>query len=194
VRYWSGFGQMLVPTSYTMWWPWSLRSVKNPGRAATVAGWMSCSSDLFVFVWFSDNRRFTVFVRFAAVVLLFFIVIVVGVSRRNCSAGEALPGGNVHGVAWGHVYARWMSRVYGGILLREYGKRRSRGQPRFSDERHHRMYTVRAARRLCYCGPLRLLRFGQRGSVIAPEPATDQGAVAQSCENPVNRLGMAWSF
>jgi hypothetical protein len=39
---------------------------------------MSCSSDLFVFVWFSDNRRFTVFVRFAAVVLLFFIVVVVG--------------------------------------------------------------------------------------------------------------------
>ena len=98
-----------------------------PGRAATVAGWMPCSSDLFVFVWFSDNRRFTVFVRFAAVVLLFFIVVVVGVSRRNCGAGEALPGGNVHGVAWGHVNARWMSRVYGGILLRVHGKRRSRG-------------------------------------------------------------------
>ena len=36
-----------------MWWPWSLSSFKSPGRAATVARWMSCSR----FVWFSDKRR-----------------------------------------------------------------------------------------------------------------------------------------
>jgi hypothetical protein len=89
-----------------------------------------------------------------------------------------------------------MSRVYGGILLREYGKRRSRGQRAFSDERDHRMYNVRVARRLCYSGPLSLLRFlakRLRDRARAGH-AHDHGAVAQSCENPVNRLGMAWSF
>ena len=32
---------------------------------------------LFVFVWFSDNRRLSVFVSVALLVLLFFIVIIV---------------------------------------------------------------------------------------------------------------------
>ena len=86
MRCWSGFGQMLVPPATRCGGRGPSDPSRVPGRAATVAGWMSCSSDLFVFVWFSDNRRFTVFVRFAAVVLLFFIVISLLLGSRGGTA------------------------------------------------------------------------------------------------------------
>ncbi len=47
------------------------------------------ATDLFVFVWFSDNRWLTVFVRFAFIVMLFIIVVNVRVSRRHRGAEEA---------------------------------------------------------------------------------------------------------
>jgi hypothetical protein len=50
--------------------------------------------DLFVFVWFSDNCRLVVFVCFAGVVLLFFIV-VAGISRRKRPTDKARPNGHV---------------------------------------------------------------------------------------------------
>ena len=50
---------------------------------------------LFVFVRFSDNRRLAVFVRFViAVLLLFFIVVIIGVSRRQLGADQAHPSEN----------------------------------------------------------------------------------------------------
>jgi len=50
---------------------------------------------LFVFVRFSDNRWLAVFVRFVIVVLLaFFIVVIIGVSRRHQGADHAHPSEN----------------------------------------------------------------------------------------------------
>jgi len=47
---------------------------------------------LFVFVRFSDNRWLAVFVRFVIVLLLlFFIVVMIGVSRRHQSADQGHP-------------------------------------------------------------------------------------------------------
>jgi ABC-type multidrug transport system fused ATPase/permease subunit len=57
---------------------------------------------LFVFVWFSDDRRLAVIVRFV-VVLLLLVIIIVGISRRHRVTDKAQQSENALGDARGHV-------------------------------------------------------------------------------------------
>jgi hypothetical protein len=60
-------------------------------------------SHLFVLVRFSNNCRIAVFVLFIVLIFLFFIIDIIGVSRRHRSVNEGMPGEYALGVACGHA-------------------------------------------------------------------------------------------
>lgn len=60
-------------------------------------------SHLFVFVWFPDNRRLAVFIRFVVVLVFVFIAVIVGVSWWHHDADKALSSENALRIARSHV-------------------------------------------------------------------------------------------
>jgi hypothetical protein len=59
-------------------------------EGSSEASGMLQNRDLFVFVWFSDHRGLVVFLHFA-VVLVFRVIFIVGISRRRRGVDKALP-------------------------------------------------------------------------------------------------------